>query len=327
MYDAVSEIDTEGLICAFQLAPWGALGERTSELKSNPDAPIWIHFNLLDNRARRYLSGAAALDEEGREVLLDSDTRSKCATFAGGFAVSLVDLHYDFNADPENFGTLRVYVDGRRVISCRQHRVRSIDRVRRRLQAGHQVAEPSEVFDEIVEQILDGFASLIGELSEAVEEAEDRILAGRHTDQAAEIGRIRRLLARLRRHLGANRGALAPLLRPRAGADSEQRERLRQALERLDQLSQDMELIAERGRLLQEEIASALHEGTSRNLYVLSIMTTALLPITLITGIFGMNVGGLPFLASPHGFWWVIFGMSIAVVVIMGVLRRTGVFR
>jgi zinc transporter len=35
------------------------------------------------------------------------------------------------------------------------------------------------------------------------------------------------------------------------------------------------------------------------------------LPITLITGVFGMNVAGLPGLQTPESFWWVILGMAM----------------
>jgi zinc transporter len=62
----------------------------------------------------------------------------------------------------------------------------------------------------------------------------------------------------------------------------------------------------ERAKLLQEELASRLAESTGRNLYVLSILTAVLLPMTLVTGIFGMNVGGLPGLHGPGAFWWVM---------------------
>jgi len=62
----------------------------------------------------------------------------------------------------------------------------------------------------------------------------------------------------------------------------------------------------ERTRLLQEEIASRLGEATNRNLFVLSVLTATFLPVTLITGIFGMNVGGLPGLHGDHAFWWVM---------------------
>ena len=60
----------------------------------------------------------------------------------------------------------------------------------------------------------------------------------------------------------------------------------------------------ERAKLLQEELASRLAENTGRNLYVLSILTAVLLPMTLVTGIFGMNVAGLPGLSSQTSFWW-----------------------
>jgi zinc transporter len=64
--------------------------------------------------------------------------------------------------------------------------------------------------------------------------------------------------------------------------------------------------IYERAKLLQEELASRLAENTGRNLYVLSILTAVLLPMTLVTGIFGMNVAGLPGVESSASFWWVM---------------------
>jgi zinc transporter len=96
----------------------------------------------------------------------------------------------------------------------------------------------------------------------------------------------------------------------------------RQAVEHLDSIAQDLELVQERARLLQEEIAARLGEATNRNLYLLSVMTTVLLPINLITGIFGMNTGGLPWAQDAHGFWRALVFMSIGVVVSLSVLHR-----
>jgi len=64
----------------------------------------------------------------------------------------------------------------------------------------------------------------------------------------------------------------------------------------------------------------------SRNLFLLAIVTTTLLPITLITGIFGMNVGGLPWLSHAHGFWWVMGLITMAIVATLWILRRRRVF-
>jgi zinc transporter len=98
---------------------------------------------------------------------------------------------------------------------------------------------------------------------------------------------------------------------------------LRQAVEHMESTIQDLELVQERTRLLQEEIAGRMGEATNRNLYVLSMVTVILLPINLITGIFGMNTGGLPWGEDdPSGFWWVIFFMIIAVITSLTILHR-----
>lgn len=69
----------------------------------------------------------------------------------------------------------------------------------------------------------------------------------------------------------------------------------------------------------------ACPKATNRNLEVLSIVTTALLPITLVTGVFGMNVGGLPGVNDPHGFRWVMaLIVSAIVAVLVWLVRRRG---
>ena len=84
-------------------------------------------------------------------------------------------------------------------------------------------------------------------------------------------------------------------------------------------------LVQERPRLLQEQLAGRVSEATNRNLFLLSIVTTTLLPITLITGVFGMNVGGLPWLSDSGGFWWVVLLMIAAAVTVLMILRRRSV--
>ena len=67
--------------------------------------------------------------------------------------------------------------------------------------------------------------------------------------------------------------------------------------------------LQERAKLLQEELSAQAAERTGRNLYVLTISTIILLPMTLVTGIFGMNIAGVPGVgdtATSAAFWWVM---------------------
>ena len=98
--------------------------------------------------------------------------------------------------------------------------------------------------------------------------------------------------------------------------------KLRSAIERLGALGHDLELVQERARLLQEQASNRLMEATNRNLYILSVVTTIFLPITLITGVFGMNLGGLPGQQAAYGFWYGIGFMGVVVIATLYLLRR-----
>jgi zinc transporter len=77
---------------------------------------------------------------------------------------------------------------------------------------------------------------------------------------------------------------------------------MRQAAEEFSAAVSDSVALAERIRLLQEEVGAQVNEQTNRTLFVLTVVTVLALPINLIAGLFGMNVGGIPWADSPHGF-------------------------
>jgi zinc transporter len=68
-------------------------------------------------------------------------------------------------------------------------------------------------------------------------------------------------------------------------------------------------------------LASRQSELTNRNLYFLSIATAIFLPMTLVTGIFGMNVAGLPGLKTSAAFWLVMLALAATGLTSLIILR------
>lgn len=323
--------DGGGLICGFTLEPtgpaqplqWDRLRESSAENSIWPfDKPVWLHFNLADTRATQWIATCVAIPQDARDLLLDIDAHIRSEIFDDGFALVIADLHHDFNDDPEGLGVLRVYVNHHCVITGRRHPLKAVDQLRRSMMAGLEVPTTIELLGHLIQDLGEIIHSVIKNISDTVDDAEDEILAGRVQERGAELGRLRRLLARLRRHMNAGRAALAHCVASlRRHVEREDMTRLHQSVERLDGVAQDLELAQERARLLQEEIAAQLGEATNRNLYILSLMTTALLPINLITGVFGMNTGGLPWATEPSGFSRAVICMLIGVAVSLGILH------
>ena len=69
----------------------------------------------------------------------------------------------------------------------------------------------------------------------------------------------------------------------------------------------DSSALVERIKILQEELAAHVNAQTNRTLFALTVVTVLALPVNLTAGLFGMNVGGIPFAQHRHGFLVIVF--------------------
>ncbi len=76
----------------------------------------------------------------------------------------------------------------------------------------------------------------------------------------------------------------------------------RQFTEEFSVVLNDLSGLIERISLLQEEIGARQLEQSNRTLYTLTVITVLALPINIVAGFFGMNVGGIPLASNHHGF-------------------------
>lgn len=310
--------DTAGLICGFRLRPDGpaeSLKWDAAGLGQGFDGAVWLHFSLADVRAQKWIAACEQIPAQARELLLNNDPHIRMEAAGRGFAGVLGDLHFEFDADPDRLGVLRLYVDEDIVVTARLHPLKAADLLRLEVRGGAAFESTTSLVIRFVEGVTDILTAVAAGQGEIVDEIEDRVLKDRFLRESEELGPVRRLLARLRRQVDAQRHALGHLAhRPPGWFRDKDTGELRRSIERLGGVSQDLESIQERARLLQEEIAGRLGKATNQNLYIVSLLTAIFLPITLITGIFGMNVGGLPGVDQDTGFAWVIGLMILTVV-------------
>jgi zinc transporter len=135
---------------------------------------------------------------------------------------------------------------------------------------------------------------------------------------------LRRDCARLRRSFAPERTALQKMVgRPQTTLGDQVSGWLRSVADELAFLSDEVIALQERAKLLQEELAARVAEDTGRKLNALTALTAVFLPMTLITGIFGMNVVGLPGTAdsaAPDAFWWTMLLIVAAGAITLGAL-------
>ncbi len=67
-------------------------------------------------------------------------------------------------------------------------------------------------------------------------------------------------------------------------------------------------------------------EAMNRQMLLLSVVSAIFLPLGFITGLLGINVGGMPGAASPLAFWIVAVLLVALAGVLLWLFRRLGFF-
>jgi len=165
-------------------------------------------------------------------------------------------------------------------------------------------------------------------LADQLDHAEERILADELNVDRQLVGSIRRLTVRLHRQLVALRSLIHRFEHDIESFANPALSLPTQKLgQRLDWLDTEIVELRDRSRLLQEEIMLKSSEQTNRSLHLLTIVTTVFLPATLVAGIFGVNVGGLPLSSDSSGFLWVMAITIGSSALVYWLLKRSGLLK
>jgi zinc transporter len=306
--------DSSGLICGFMFAPGqpglpltGDEALKWLALSPAPEGFVWLHFNLAHSGTEKWLRTHVNLSDVFHESLRDG-SRSTRVELDDDMLVAVVnDVHYDFAFEPNDISTLKLSVGPRLVVSARVKPLRSIDRLRDAVKRGTTLRSPVELLVHLMHDQGDVLVNIERMTTRRVDEIEDHLLAGRLEKNRADLGAVRRVLVRLRRLLAPEPAAMFRLLtKPPAWIMEEDLQDLRQSTEEFNVALSDLSALQERIKLLQEDIAGRVAEANNRSLFVLTIVTVLALPINIIAGLLGMNVGGIPLAENPMGFWIVV---------------------
>jgi zinc transporter len=324
-----------GFISAFRFSGGEALRLSWDEAREAivQEAPTWLHLSANDDAVEGWLEGVTSMPDAAREFLNGEDKRPRVHV-GGNFMYGVVadlELVAKTSADAapgvreatRATGALRFYVDRHRMITVRAKPLQSTDRLRHAVLEGTLFRDTVDLFAGLIRALNETFADRIDEIGDCLDDVEENVLEGSHSKCRAMLGDVRRRLVEVKRFIDPERNALTQLvMRKLEWAEPRSMEALVQAIQVLNGLGAGLEGLYERAKLLQDEIAAALAEDMNRKLLWLAIMSALLLPATLVTGIFGMNVAGLPGTKDPASFWVVVGVMTAGAAITIFLLRR-----
>jgi zinc transporter len=283
--------------------------------------PAWLHFDYSAPDARSRLQ-ELGLPFHAVNTLVRLESRPHTLTVGDGLMIILRGINRNAGADPEDMVSLRLWLERDRLVSVRQRPVKAAQSLRADLEAGNGPSTVPGLVVEIVTRLADGIALFVDDVEERLERLEDLVDDRVPGDLRGEISGLRRQIASVRRYLAPERDSLESLIRLAGGFfDETQVYALREQSDRITRYVEDLDLVRERALVTQEELMNRIAQEQNTRTYLFTIVAAVFLPITFISGVFGMNTAGLPGLEDPRAFWFVAGAMAAIAVAVTVWLR------
>jgi zinc transporter len=322
--------EENGLITAYALNGRGggeALGWAGVKRWQPGEGFLWVHLDFTHPEAQRWLREEGGVDEVVSEALLADETRPRSAALKQGLLVMLRGVNTNPGADPEDMVAIRLWVEGQRLITTRRRRLLSIVDVRDAIEAGDGPCTPGGLLVMLSDRLVARMSDVIDGIEEEVDRLENEVVESERAQLRHELAVVRSQVISLRRYLAPQREAMARLTQEKTPwLSDDDRLRLREITDRIVRYVEDLEAARDRASVVQEELNNRLSEQMNSRMYVLSLVAAVFLPLGFLTGLLGVNVGGIPGAESPFGFEVVTVVMIILVALQVLIFKRRNWF-
>ena len=260
--------------CAYRLDGAGGAdrlsGEAATRTWQSGDL-VWLHIDRDDSEVQHWLREQSGLDGPLRAALMAADSRPHCAVHGDGMLLALRGVNLNPGAQPEDMVAIRIWTDGRRIISSGRRRLMAIDDLRQALEAGRGPLQAGQFLADIADRMVARIGSVIYDLEDEVDLLEETVMKGGRTELGTELAMVRRHAIRLRRYLAPQRDAMDQLIAERPDwLEASEFDHLRAVDHRLLRYVEDLDAARERAQVVQDEMMNnRLYEQTSRLMYLL----------------------------------------------------------
>lgn len=283
---------------------------------------LWTHLDYTNSHDQQWLKESSTLDGLVVEALLTEETRPRTTMIGDGLLIALRGVNLTPGSDPEDMVAIRIWVDKGRIVTTRKRDLLSVMDLVEKLNAGRGPTSTADFLVELVDRLVWRMSDTVDQFEDRVADLEERVLESGTTTMRYELANLRRQAITLRRYLAPQRDALARLLVEKVDwLDEGSRLQLREVSDRLIRHIEDLDAVRERAVVTQEELLGRLSEQINTRMYVLSLVAAIFLPLGFLTGLLGINVGGIPGAENVSAFW-IFLGFLVGVVVLQVILFR-----
>lgn len=256
------------------------------------------------------------------DLLTVPNTRSRC-TVIDDTAVVVIRVARP-GADPDDIGRqlLTLYIQKGRVIIASELNIPEFLGIAQWQQTHHAPLSSADLVARLGLRAADRLEPLVEKLGDRLDSVEESLMRETTKDVRSRLAELRRTLINFRRLVWPLRDVLNTLeIEDLSFFTTRDRVRLREAAARCARLGDELQSLSERAVLVHEQILDTRAEQMNKTILVLTAVTVIFMPLTVISGILGMNVAGIPYADQPWAFWGVIGALAAIAIGLVAFMR------
>lgn len=303
-------------VIAFLLDKKGGAIELSYEELNNVDKNgkiLWVHFDYSSPEAVDWITNKSEIDSIAIDALLTEETRPRTTLLNDSILIALRGVNLNPNSKPEDMVSIRLYISTHLIISTRKRDILSVAEIIDILKKGIGPKSSSEFLTELIYRVTDRMEDVINQIEDRTNSLEENLIDSTDLKFRNEILSVRREIIILRRYLFPQKEALNKLYNDKITWINEyERIEIRETNDQLMRHIEELDTIRDKVSLIQEELANSLSDQVNKKMYILSIISAIFLPLTFLTGLLGINIGGIPGAQNDNAFY--IFSIILVMV-------------
>lgn len=276
-------------------------------LHCKPGEIVWLHMCATNPATREFLENNTGLDDIVIANLLAEETRPRLLVRGQTMLAILRAVNLEDRAEPEDMISLRIWMDDRHIITTRLRDTRSIEDMKKLMLDG---APPdlvgrflTAITDRVyarMEPFIEAQDDVVGQLEEMLARDELEAVSERLSDLRLQNAIYRRFIIPQKQVLENMHASVLTWL------DEDDHAHLAESLDRVTRYMETLNDVRDRLAIINDETARRHDKALNSTTYIFTAAATIFLPLSFITGLLGVNVGGIPGMEYQPSFWILI---------------------
>lgn len=284
---------------------------------------LWLHLRRTHAGVCDWLQAELGIPEPTARLLTSDATRPRAFREGETLVAMLRGINFNPGAAPEDMVSMQLWSDGMRLVTLRRAPLQTPQDTLLEFEAGTGPVDAGSLVTSLTGHMVQRMNAAIVDMNDEIDRLEDLDMEEESNEEVlSNAVAIRRNCLALQRHMGPQHVALEAIARDApAWFEAHDRREIAETIALLRRFLDDIDISKESAVVLMDELRARSLAGSERTNYLLTIVAAIFLPLTFLTGLLGINVGGIPG-ADDGAAFWIVVGLCAAIMLTQLALFR-----